>query len=47
MDKLSAAQVFVNDGASFGTGGEGHIRFNLACPTRSIEEAMDRLAKIL
>ena len=47
MDKLSAAQVFVNDGASFGTGGEGHIRFNLACPTRSIEEAMDRLAKVL
>ena len=47
MDKLSAAQVFVNDGASFGTGGEGHIRFNLACPTRSIEEAMDRLAMVL
>lgn len=47
MKKLSEAQVFVNDGATFGTGGEGHIRFNLACPTSAIEEAMDRLAKIL
>ena len=45
MKKLSDAKVFVNDGATFGTGGEGHIRFNLACPTSAIEEAMDRLAK--
>lgn len=47
MEKLESAQVFVNDGATFGTGGEGHIRFNLACPTRCIEEAMDRLADVL
>lgn len=45
MKKLGDAKVFVNDGATFGTGGEGHIRFNLACPTSAIEEAMDRLAK--
>ena len=44
MKKLSDAKVFVNDGATFGNGGEGHIRFNLACPTSAIEEAMDRLA---
>ena len=43
--KLSDAKVFVNDGATFGTGGDGHIRFKLlACPTSAIEEAMDRLA---
>ena len=44
MKRLSDAKVFVNDGATFGTGGDGHIRFNLACPTSAIEEAMDRLA---
>lgn len=43
MKKLDSAQVFVNDGATFGTGGAGHIRFNLACPARCIEDAMDRL----
>lgn len=47
MEKLASAQVFVNDGATFGPGGEGHIRFNLACPTACIEEAMDRLQKVL
>jgi cystathionine beta-lyase len=47
MDKLATAQIFVNNGAEFGTGGQGHIRFNLACPTRSIEEAMERLKKVL
>ena len=47
MKKLDEALVFVNDGASFGTGGDGHIRFNLACPTGCIEDAMDRLANVL
>ncbi len=47
MKKLESAQVFVNDGIPFGTGSQGHIRFNLACPTVSIEEAMDRLEKAL
>lgn len=47
MKTLASALVFVNDGASFGPGGQGHIRFNLACPTRSIEEAMERLEKVL
>lgn len=47
MEKLESAQVYVNDGATFGAGGEGHIRFNLACPTRCIEEAMNRLKQVL
>lgn len=47
MKKLDSAMVFVNDGATFGEGGMGHIRFNLACPTSCIEEAMDRLEKAL
>ncbi len=47
MEKLEQAQIYVNDGATFGTGGEGHIRFNLACPTSAIEAAMDRLEALL
>ena len=47
MDKLASAQVFVNNGEEFGTAGTGHIRFNLACPTRSIREALDRLKAVL
>lgn len=46
MNKLSEAKVFVNDGVQFGSEGDGHIRFNLACPTASIEAAMDRMAKV-
>ncbi len=47
MEKLEDAQVYVNDGATFGSGGEGHVRFNLACPTRSILEALERLKQVL
>lgn len=46
MDKLEAAMVFVNDGETFGTGGQGHVRFNLACPTRAIEEALERMKQV-
>ena len=47
MEKLESALIFVNNGQEFGQAGTGHIRFNLACPTRCIEDAMDRLAKVL
>lgn len=43
MERLDRAMVFVNDGATFGTGGAGHIRFNLACPRKAIEDALKRL----
>ena len=46
-EKLDAAQVYVSDGSDFGTGGEGHIRFNLACPAASIEAALERLRRVL
>jgi len=41
------AQLFVNDGESFGPGGEGFIRFNIACPRRYVEAALDRLEKAI
>lgn len=47
MDKLASAQVFVNNGLEFGEAGNGHIRFNLACPTRSVREALERLKAVL
>ena len=43
MEKLNQAQVFVGSGADYGAGGEGHIRFNLACPETSIRQALARL----
>lgn len=47
MELLEKAQIFVNDGATFGTGGEGRIRFNLACPSDSIKQALERLERVL
>ena len=47
METLEQAQIYVNDGATFGAGGQGHIRFNLACPASAIEAAMDRLEALL
>ena len=32
-----------NDGASFGPGGEGFVRVNLACPRAYVEECLRRL----
>lgn len=38
-------KIWVNDGATFGPGGEGFVRFNLATPTFMLEEAVERLSK--
>ena len=47
MDRLERAQVIVSNGTDYGAGGEGHIRFNLACPEDSVRRAMDRLKTVL
>lgn len=41
------AHLFFDDGYIFGAQGEGFERWNLACPTRYIEEGLDRLDKYL
>lgn len=41
------AQLFFSDGYSFGDCGRGFERWNVACPTRYIEEALDRLKVFL
>ncbi len=43
MELLESAWILVNNGEKFGAAGKGHIRFNLACPTKCIEDAMERL----
>jgi cystathionine beta-lyase len=39
------ARIATNHGASFGTGGENFLRFNLGCPRAQVAEAADRLRK--
>ena len=39
------AKIATNHGASFGTGGETYLRFNIACPRAQVVEAVDRLQK--
>jgi cystathionine beta-lyase len=44
---LEKAQVAMNDGATFGKGGEGFMRLNFACPRAILEEALRRMAGTL
>jgi cysteine-S-conjugate beta-lyase len=39
------AQIAVNHGPTFGTGGETFLRFNIATPRARVQEAVDRLAR--
>ena len=39
------ARIATNHGASFGSGGESFLRFNLACPRAQVAEAVDRLER--
>lgn len=42
---LEKAKITVDPGEWFGTGGEGFVRMNLACPRSMVVEAMERLKK--
>ena len=44
---LKEAKVAVNDGAMFGPGGEGFVRFNFGCPRLQMIEALTRMADAL
>lgn len=39
------AQIAVNHGPTFGTGGENFLRFNIATPRVRVQEAVERLAR--
>lgn len=44
---LVEAGVALNSGASFGTGGEGFARLNIATPRSNIKEGLERIAKAI
>jgi cystathionine beta-lyase len=44
---LNQARVAMNDGATFGRGGEGFVRMNFACPRSILAEALDRMREAL
>lgn len=45
MARFRDAGVVFNDGASYGTGGEGFARMNIGCPRSVVKEALDRIKK--
>lgn len=44
---LSEAKVALNDGTSFGPGGEGFVRLNFGCPRALLGDALGRMAGAL
>lgn len=44
---LEKCRIVVNDGEFFGKEGKGFARFNLACPRKYIEEALEKLKTFL
>jgi cystathionine beta-lyase len=44
---LKEAQVALNDGLTFGRGGEGFVRLNLACNREVLAEALERMKAAL
>ena len=43
---LARGRVALNPGPSFGPGGAGHARINVACPAAVLSEAVDRIAAV-
>jgi cystathionine beta-lyase len=44
---LDNANVAVNDGGTFGRGGEGFVRLNFGCPRAMLHEALERIKKVI
>ncbi|MCB1766113.1 MAG: putative C-S lyase, partial [Candidatus Competibacteraceae bacterium] len=44
---LEQAGVALNDGATFGPGGEGFVRVNFACPRARLAEGLERMRGVL
>lgn len=44
---MNTAKVRLNDGQTFGPGGEGFLRMNLACPRSILEEGLERIANAI
>jgi cystathionine beta-lyase len=44
---LERARVALNDGRTFGPGGQGFVRLNFACPRALLAEGLERMARAL
>ena len=44
---VSKACVGMNEGSTFGPGGEGYMRMNLACPLKTVIKAMDQIEEAI
>jgi cystathionine beta-lyase len=44
---LDRARVALNDGPTFGRGGEGFVRLNFACPRSTLDSALERMRSAL
>jgi cystathionine beta-lyase len=44
---LDSARVALNDGATFGTGGEGYVRLNFGCPRLQLVEGLEQMRAAL
>ncbi|NLK81933.1 MAG: putative C-S lyase [Bacteroidales bacterium] len=44
-NRLIEAGIGLNDGVSFGKGGEGYMRLNFACPLSTLKEGIQRIKK--
>ena len=44
---LDEAKVALNEGSTFGRGGEGFVRLNFGCPRAILEEALERMRDAL
>jgi cystathionine beta-lyase len=44
---LEQAQVAMNDGATYGRGGEGFVRLNFACPRSTLSQALEQMRQAL
>jgi cystathionine beta-lyase len=42
---LKSARVAVNEGASYGKGGDGFVRLNFGCPRSMLQKALERMKK--
>jgi len=44
---LQKAGLWLNDGATFGAGGEGFMRMNIACPRTTLQKALEQLSEAM
>jgi len=44
---LEQGKIALNDGATFGSGGEGFVRLNFGCPRSTLREGLERIKRAL